>query len=462
MHLRKQYVHLIRNKTLKLESDNTRICSQHFEGGQKLHRQHLPSIFPWTKSKEKRRELKRLEVPRARECSKSKVPSVSSVMEPTMTATIADENRIEEESLVATSAEILMDQLSFVDEATQTENIFEEDERERKIQELNLKIEKLTKELKQLKLKHENDKFNIEIFKDSPADIAFYTGFHDYETLMLSYSIVEESAKNINYGTYSKITYDNKLGRPRKLSCFEEFILVLVKLRLGLFNLDLAHRFKVSESSVSLIFRTWIRFLRCEFEPLVRLPPRDILQLHMPPLFKKHYPQTALIIDCTEFEMERPSSLDNQSACYSQYKSRTTMKALIGITPSGATAFVSELYPGSTSDKEIVVKSGLLHVLQPGDEIMADKGFLIKDELISVGATLVLPSFLKARKQFTKEEAEHNKRVACLRVHVERCMERIKNWHILDRRIPITLAPISSDIIIVLSAFTNFLPPLIS
>ena len=158
--------------------------------------------------------------------------------------------------------------------------------------------------------------------------------------------------------------------------------------------------------------------------------------------------------------MERPSSLDNQSACYSQYKSRTTMKALIGITPSGATAIASELYPGSTSDKKIVIKSGLLHVLQPGDKIMADKGFLIKDELISVGATLVLPSFLKARKQFTKEEAEHNKRVASVRV--ERCMERIKNWHILDRRIPITLAPISSDIIIVLSAFTNFLPPLIS
>mgnify|MGYP000102627856 FL=1 len=68
------------------------------------------------------------------------------------------------------------------------------------------------------------------------------------------------------------------------------------------------------------------------------------------------------------------------------------MKALIGLTPSGATAFASELYPGSTSDKEIVVKRGLLYILPPGDEIMADKGFLIKDGLISVGSTLVLAS----------------------------------------------------------------------
>ena len=123
------------------------------------------------------------------------------------------------------------------------------------------------------------------------------------------------------------------------------------------------------------------------------------------------------------------------------------MKALIGITPSGATAFSSELYPGSISDKETVKRSGLLKILQPSEEIMADKGFTIKGELASVQATFVMPNFLQARKQFTKDETEHNKRVASLRVHAERCMEIIKNWHILDRRIPVSLAPVTSDIV---------------
>jgi hypothetical protein len=36
------------------------------------------------------------------------------------------------------------------------------------------------------------------------------------------------------------------------------------------------------------------------------------------------------------------------------------MKALVGITPSGATAFVSDLYPGSISDKEITVKTKIV------------------------------------------------------------------------------------------------------
>ena len=58
---------------------------------------------------------------------------------------------------------------------------------------------------------------------------------------------------------------------------------------------------------------------------------------------------------------------------------------------------------------------------------MADKGFLIKNELASVGATFVLPKFLQGKNQFNKEEAAQDKKVASPRVHVERCMERIKN-----------------------------------
>lgn len=137
------------------------------------------------------------------------------------------------------------------------------------------------------------------------------------------------------------------------------------------------------------------------------------------------------------------------------------MKALLGITPSGALCFVSELFPGSTSDKEITAQSGLLDKLQPYDQVMADKGFNCTDELASVGAELIRPAFLVKDTQFSKEETNHNKIVASLRVHVERLMERIKNWHIFDHRIPITLAPIASDMLFVVAGLSNFYPPLI-
>ena len=58
-----------------------------------------------------------------------------------------------------------------------------------------------------------------------------------------------------------------------------------------------------------------------------------------------------------------------------------TAKLLVGIAPSGVVVFVSRCYPGSTTDKEIVVNSGILNKLDVGDNIMADKGFLLHDIL---------------------------------------------------------------------------------
>lgn len=93
---------------------------------------------------------------------------------------------------------------------------------------------------------------------------------------------------------------------------------------------------------------------------------------------------------------------------------------------------------------------------------MADKGFNVQDELASVGATLVIPSFLKGKTQFSSGDCSKNKAIASLRIHVERLMERIKNWHILDRRMPITVAPYASDILTIIGALSNFQPSLVS
>ena len=71
------------------------------------------------------------------------------------------------------------------------------------------------------------------------------------------------------------------------------------------------------------------------------------------------------------------------------------MKVLVGITPSGVLSFISKLFPGSTSDQEIVKQSNFLNILSPGDSVMADKEFNITDKLAHVGAILEGPSFLK-------------------------------------------------------------------
>ena len=162
--------------------------------------------------------------------------------------------------------------------------------------------------------------FDIDEFKDNDADIAFYTGFQNYDTMMLCFNVLKEKAANLSYGNHHRVNFDpkTKSGVKRKLSLWQEFTLVLLRLRLGLFEKDLANRYRVSVSTVSDICRSWIRFMKSELQPrCIIWPSKEQIKHYMPPVFKEFYPELVSIIDCTEIKMESPSSLDNQSLCYS-------------------------------------------------------------------------------------------------------------------------------------------------
>ena len=83
-------------------------------------------------------------------------------------------------------------------------------------------------------------------------------------------------------------------------------------------------------------------------------PSREQVNDSMPDAFKEKYPKTRVIIDWTEVAVEAPESLHTRSVFYSDYKHHNTYKALFGISPAGRLSFVSELFPGSVSDREIV------------------------------------------------------------------------------------------------------------
>ena len=92
--------------------------------------------------------------------------------------------------------------------------------------------------------------------------------------------------------------------------------MTLVRLHQGHFERDLSNRFSISQSSVSRITTTWINLLYHSLKSLERYPPQHIVQKYMPESFKEAYPDTRLIIDATEFGIERPSSLVSQSTTF--------------------------------------------------------------------------------------------------------------------------------------------------
>ena len=146
---------------------------------------------------------------------------------------------------------------------------------------------------------------------------------------------------------------------------------------------------------------------------------------------------------------------------YSDYKSHMTFKALVGISPAGVVTFVSDLYTGSSSDKQITDKTGIVNLCEEGDGMMVDKGFLISDYTTPKGIQLIIPPFKSKKKKFTPREVRQTKDIANLRIHVERQMERIKNFRILQGVMPISMSTQSSKIWKLCTRLTNLQPPLV-
>ena len=62
----------------------------------------------------------------------------------------------------------------------------------------------------------------------------------------------------------------------------------------------------------------------------------------------------------------------------------------------------------------------MLDRLIPGDTVLADQGFDIKESVGLYCATLMLPAFTKGKKQLSGVEVEQTRNIANVRIHVER------------------------------------------
>ena len=124
---------------------------------------------------------------------------------------------------------------------------------------------------------------------------------------------------------------------------------------------------------------------------------------------------------------------------YSDYKSHTTLKLLVGIVPDGEFSFVSSAFPSSFSDKGITVESGLFNpnLWEPGNELMEDHGFTVEEYLTPLGVKLIIPLVFKERSQFNEQEIVKSQQIANERIHVGRMIQRLKCYHIFDRVIPL-------------------------
>ena len=461
----KQWVKLIRRDPGSgfVINKNTRICSDHFsstdflssEGKRRrLKLTAIPSHFPWMKNN------KRMSMTSQKA---SEILTTDNALKQDTCLDSIKTGRITGTRPFCVTPEIMEkpDELEL-----EQELIMEEQDEQKSVSSLQSEVVQLRSQLAEAEKRLSQNLLRLENIRHEKHLMKFYTGFSDYKVLMAFYEEILESDALVMRqwsGRRSECDYgDVKTGPPCKLSLKEQLFLTLVTLRTGFPELDIANRFGISQSTVSRVTNTWINLMYHNFKSIDRFPPWHIVRKYMPESFKKEYPNTRIIIDATEFPVERPSSLLVQACTFSAYKNKNTVKVLIGVTPSGAISFVSEAYEGSISDRKLVEVSGLLDKLEPGDEVIADKGFTIHDLLIPRGIRLNIPPFLQKNMQMAANDVFLTKKIARLRVHVERAIGRVKEYKILQDTLPASMWDSISNVIYVCCMLSNFGPPLVS
>lgn len=289
-------------------------------------------------------------------------------------------------------------------------------------------------------------------------DYKYYTGFSKDQFDSVYKFLAPTDEDPIKWGKTVK--------GAKSLSTIDQLLLVLIKLRQNFDYKHISHLFNVSSQDSSAIFTHWINYMFFRLGSLDIWPHRNILIENMPESYKKDFPNTLAIIDCTELKVQKPSSLHRQSQCYSDYKSSTTLKGLVGIDPRGSVIFSSMLFSGSISDKDITEESGFLKLLsdlikcgklQNGDGIMVDKGFHIEKEIEAVGLKLNIPPFASCASQMKASEVTETVKIAKHRVHVERAIARIKQFKILSGKISLSFFSIIDQIWLTCCLLTNFM-----
>lgn len=301
--------------------------------------------------------------------------------------------------------------------------------------------------------------------------VKFYTGIPTRKALDSLYDVLLPKVKTLKYWHGpSKVSSPvkrhcaslKKSGPSRKLSGKNEFLLTLIKLRLGLLNEDLGDRFGISRTTVSNILTTWLPFLSKNLVPcLVFNPPKEAVQSILPKSFKTSvYCNVRHIIDCTEIYIEKPKDLKLQALTWSDYKHHQTVKVLVSILPTGFFNFVSKAWGGRTSDNHLTRNCGFLDLVEPYDSVMADKGFQIREDLLLRRAEFHIPPGRRGSEQMSKADVRKTQEIANRRIYVEMAIRRLKTFRLIKNELPITLVSQIDNITGICAALCNLYPPL--
>lgn len=307
-----------------------------------------------------------------------------------------------------------------------------------------------------------SEQFFLQRLQSEPELIRFYTGFKDYSTLKALYLALQPTADTI-WNWCRTLKLDNSEGNAvdrgfhaHHLCLFDQLFMFLCFVRRGFLPINMSKQFKVSEATVQTTCITWCHYLFFMLGTVPVWPSRRAVDELMPTFFRTTFPKTRVVLHMTEFHVQMVPSTANSSL----HKASTALKSVVGITPSGSVSFVGSVCSASISDKDIIGDSGVLNLLESGDQVMAAKSLDIKELLDLIDVNLVVPAFSGPDRRLNKDDVTHTQHMSHLKIHIERAIGRITKYQIFDDVVPAALCGSVNQLWTVCALLTNFQGPL--
>jgi len=260
------------------------------------------------------------------------------------------------------------------------------------------------------------------------------------------------------------VSYKITVTKRCVLEPIEIVYLVLRKLKLNETFTILGHVFGISARTASRLFAKYLPFIADHFSELIVWPKPNSIRRALPIGFRKSYYKVVGIGDCLEIEIQKPMGAVAQSMTWSSYKNTNTIKVFVVVTPNGLFMFVSVPYCGRATDEMITADCGFLDLLQPGMELMVDRGFKkIENMVLAKKARLVRPPSVSTGVKLSKSKVMEARKIAGLRIHVERAIRRIREFRFLSPHacLPSYLVRHANDAMRLVCGLINLQPSLI-
>jgi hypothetical protein len=274
------------------------------------------------------------------------------------------------------------------------------------------------------------------------------TGLHSLALLNSLSANFDEVAPDSVFGKFNMCTRDR-------------ILMTMMKIKLSLSFASLAIIFDINEQTCANYFFDTVMILAKILKCMIFWPEKETVLKNMPKCFSA-YKCTRVVLDCYEIPVGKPKCITCRVRTYSHYKKGHTAKISMNITPSGLICKCTAAFGGRASDKVITAHTGIYELCDPGDGVMVDKGYAIEEECLDHMLVLIRPPFLRNNKKFTRAEAVRCAKIARARVHVERVIQRVRNYHILKNKIPWNLVPYLDDFVVIVSALVNLGNPILS